>query len=632
MSVLSKRKKKYKKYSWEGIKIFFKTIIRDIKTFKSTPKQTPFEIIKWRVAFYWLGIFICFVLLFTRLVWVMVLERDFYIEKGDDRIVRTVTESIERGNIVDRNGEPLASSIPVRAITFETRVLKEYLKDAKHINKEEKYKEYLSKLNTVCSLVDYDCNKIKRVLESNNNRVFVLARQVPDSITNYIRSLQIKGLFLTEELKRYYPTGEVNAQLLGIISIDGHGTEGIERVYDKYLLSSPEKKRLKQDKKGNVIENLGVIKKGQAANELVLSIDERLQTFAYKSLKYAVDINQATSGSLVLVDVHTGEILAMVNSPSYDPNDRANYESYKARNRAATDMYEPGSTVKPLVVLSALEKKITYWNEIFDTKPFIVNGKIIRDSHYMEKANVFDLLKYSSNTGMARIALRMEASDILTTLKDFGFGKKTATKLLGETNGVLPKRKRWSNIEKATLGFGYGLTVSPLQLAQAYTALANGGELVPLSILKLDTPPKKKRIAKQADVKKVLTSLEAVVEDGGTGEQARIAGYRVGGKTGTAKVAIAGGYGKDYVGTFAGIAPMSNPRFAMVVIINEPRAGKYYGGTVSGPVFSQVMERALQLYNVPPDDLKPDGSIMTLKDKRTRDYNNRRKRAKLEAR
>ncbi|MGN1394724.1 MAG: peptidoglycan D,D-transpeptidase FtsI family protein [Succinivibrionaceae bacterium] len=542
----------------------------------------------------------------------MIVDADNLISKGNDRIQRTVSGFLDRGIIYDRNGQELAISVPVSGIYV----------DCKELHNSGNY-ERDDALRLLAKYVDMEYFALKSKLNNPKKRSVYIARQVSENVVDKVKSLKLSGIYFTQDLRRFYPTAEVNAHIIGLTNIDGNGIEGIEKQYNNFLLSSPEKRKQRKDRFGNVIENLGVIQEGKRANDIVLSIDQRLQDYAYKALKYATDINQATSGSLVLIDVKTGEILSMVNTPSYNPNNRSAYQSFKARNRCVTDTYEPGSTTKPLIAIGALNRKITNWREVFDTKPFIVRRKIISDSHYMASGDLFDILKYSSNTGMARIALRMTPRDLLDTLSSFGYGQSTDVHFIGENPGRLPKsRNKWSDIEKATLGFGYGLMVTPLQIAQAYTILANKGLKIPLSLEKVDINeiPKGKRVAPENDVKNVLKALEAVVEDGGTGGQAMITGYRVGGKTGTAKVAIAGGYGNDYVGAFAGMAPMSDPRFVLVVIINEPHAGKYYGGVVAGPVFSKVMDRALQLYNVAPDDLNSDGTLKTIEQKKKEIY------------
>ena len=291
----------------------------------------------------------------------------------------------------------------------------------------------------------------------------------------------------------------------------------------------------------------------------------------------------------------------MANSPSFDPNDRRHFDSKNAKNRTITDIFEPGSTMKPIVALAALETGAVNWKEVFDTRPFVVDGKTVRDSHSMNTGTLLDIIKYSSNTGMAHISQRIGPFKIMEMLQRFGFGRKSQSGLIGESSGRLNEtRTFWSEIDKATLGFGYGVAVTSLQLTSAYATLASGGAYHPVSILRLLNPPAATQVANAQEVRRMQMALETVVA-AGTGSRAAISRYRVAGKTGTAKIATAGGYGKDYMATFAGYAPISAPRFALVVVITAPRAGKFYGGVVSGPVFHEVMSQALQLYNVPPD-------------------------------
>lgn len=562
-----------------------------------------YKMATWRFYFVLCWIAILFFALVARLVYNQFFNADFLVSKANDRLLRTIKGGMERGLIVDRNGERLAVSVPVGDIYIDRHDFKE---NQTHLKYEAELREMAKLLD-----IDYDW-LLGRILDPKAGRVLSVKRRVDAKYVEFIAGLHLRGVYVENTLRRYYPTAEINAHVLGRTDLDGNGTEGVERQFNDYLLSVPEKSRLLKDRHGNVVEYLGVVREARHARNLVLSIDERIQQKAYLVLKYATEINQATSGSLVLLDAWTGEILAMVNSPSYNPNQKDGYEPYKARNRAVTDLYEPGSTTKPLIALKALALGKTSWQEVFNTYSFIVNGKSITDSHKMASGDLFNILKYSSNTGMARIALRMEPAELKSALTDFGYGTPTGIGFIGENKGRIPARSHWSEIDKATMGFGYGFMVTPLQIAQAYSILANHGIKRPLSILKVNQQdiPAGERVANEKDVNRVLEALEAVVEDG-TGTQAAIAGYRIGGKTGTAKVAIAGGYGKDYVGAFAGIAPMSNPRFVMVVIINEPHAGKFYGGTVAGPVFAQVMERTLQLYNIPFDNLNADGSLRT---------------------
>ncbi len=578
------------------------------KTFCSRKEKEPFIVRSYRLIFLWLLFFLFLVLLSSKLTYLMVYESRSLISKGNDRVMRTAVGSLERGVITDRNGNELAISVPVKTVSVNCADFHKY----NGLNQVKNLQEIASVLD-----IDYDY-LLKRVGKPGKKNTVFLARQIPEPAAKFIQSLHIRGFIIEDELKRYYPTGEINAHLIGRTNIDGNGVEGVEYKFDELLQSEPTKRLHIKDMRGNVIKDLGFIDEGKKSKNVVLSIDQRIQQVAYRSLKYAREINQATSASLVLLDAKTGEVLAMANSPSFNPNNMTTYNSYKARNRVVTDLYEPGSTTKPLIALGALELGYTNWNEIFDTAPFLVNGKEIKDSHPMKYANLFDIIKYSSNTGMAHIALKMQPSEMMDVLQKFGYGKKTPLKLLGERSGVLPlTRRRWSKLEQATTGFGYGIMVTPLQIAQAYSVLANLGVLKPLSILKVKEEPKGIRVVKEEDVIKMLKALEAVVEGGGTGGEAMVEGYRIGGKTGTAKVAVAGKYGKDYVGTFVGLAPMSNPRFVMVVVINEPHAGKFYGGAVSGPVFTEVMNKVLQVYNIPPDDIDPvDNHIRTLAEKR----------------
>ncbi|MEE1339158.1 MAG: penicillin-binding transpeptidase domain-containing protein [Succinivibrionaceae bacterium] len=539
----------------------------------------------------------------------MVFNSEYLISKGNDRVMRTYKGQLERGDIKDRNGKDLAISIPVKSISVNRVDF--------HKNKGLEQTEVLKEVARVLEMQYEDL--LKRIGSEEQKGIVFLARQIDKVSADFIKNLKIPGFIISDELRRFYPTGEINAHLIGKTNIDGVGAYGIEKIYDEEMRSTPARKRIIKDKQGHIIKDLGLVSDGKPAKDIVLSIDERIQEQAYKALKYTREINQATSASLVLIDAKTGEILALANSPSYNPNRRDKIPFYITRNRVVTDLYEPGSTTKPLIALGALKRKYVNWSEVFDTKPFLVNGKNISDSHYMAKGNLFDIIKYSSNTGMVHIALRMQPKEIIDTLESFGYGKRTNLSLVGENPGRLPKgRKVWSKIEQATVGYGYGFMVNPLQIAQAYTILANHGVKKPLSILKVEEEPKGELVADPKDVDRMLQALEAVVEGGGTGAKAMVTGYRIGGKTGTSKVAVAGKYGKDYVGTFAGIAPMSNPRFVMVVIVNEPHAGVFYGGEVAVPVFSEVMQTTLQLYNIPPDDIDENNKVRTLEDKRAR--------------
>ena len=563
-------------------------------TIKKNNKKPDTGLARWRFMVLMGFIFAGFTGLVARTAWIQVIQPDRLRQEGDMRSLRTTADPSDRGMVTDRNGEQLAVSVPVQAVWA----------DPKEIHAADGLKNTEAWM-ALADVLGLDMRKLTASIADPKRRFVYLQRQITPAVAEYIAKLKLPGVHLRRETRRYYPTGEISAHLVGNTNIDGSGIEGVERAFNEWLSSTPSEYKIRKDRQGRVIENIGMVKEGKKAGDLVLSIDQRLQSVAYRSLKYATEVNKATSGSLVLMDVVSGEVLAMVNTPSYNPNNREQYESFRARNRAVTDTYEPGSTVKPIVAMSALEHGVMNWKEIMDTRPFSIGGKVVTDSHKMGSAGLYDILKYSSNIGMAHIALRMQPQWITSKLEEFGLGQDSGTGLTGESSGMIPMRSRWSNIELATLGFGYGLRVTPLQLTAAYAALANKGVRKPVSILKVTQPPKGEVVIAPEIAEQVIHALESVVEEGGTGGKAAVPGYRVAGKTGTAKVATAGGYGKDYVGTFVGFAPVSNPRFVMAVIINEPKGGAYYGGSVAGPTFAEVMSSALQLYNVPPDAL-PD--------------------------
>ena len=557
---------------------------------KRKAKKPDHSMPQWRFMTVLAFILLGFVGLVARTGWIQIVDPDRLRLEGDLRSLRTTADESGRGMFTDRNGEQLAVSVPVQAVWADPKAVHE----SGSLDNPRAWQ-------ALAEVLGLDVKELTARIADPRRRFVYLQRQITPAVAEYVSKLKLGGVNLRRESRRYYPAGEISAHIVGMTNIDGSGIEGVERSFNEWLSSVPAERKVRKDRQGRVIENIGIVKEGKKANDLVLSIDQRLQSLAYRSLKYATEVNKATSGSLVLLDVTTGEVLAMVNTPSYNPNNRGQYQGFRARNRTVTDTYEPGSTVKPLVAVSALEHGVTNWSEVFDTRPFNIGGKRVTDSHRMAQGALGDILKYSSNIGMAHIALRMPPQQILDTLNQFGLGSDSGTGLMGESSGMLPVRRRWSDIERATLGFGYGLRVTPLQLASAYATLANKGVRKPISILKVTEPPQGEQVVSRKDAEAVMLQLESVVEQGGTGTKAEVPGYRVAGKTGTAKVAIAGGYGKDYVGAFAGFAPVSNPRFAMVVIINEPHGSAYYGGMVAGPTFAEVMSGALQLYNVPPD-------------------------------
>ncbi|GHA04545.1 penicillin-binding transpeptidase domain-containing protein [Oceanisphaera arctica] len=537
-------------------------------------------------------ILFAFVALFARAAWIQVVSPDRLRLEGDMRSLRTTVTSTTRGMIMDRNGEELAVSVPVQAVWADPKQVHTELS----LEKGQAWKALADVLGVPHETL------MKRV-ENPRRRFVYLQRQVTPAVAEYIRKLRLPGVHLRPEERRFYPTGEINAHLVGLTNIDGAGIEGIERGFNEWLTAQAGERRVRKDRTGRVIEDLGVVSEAREANNIQLTIDQRIQALAYRSLKRATEYHRATSASLVMLDVKTGEVLAIVNSPSFNPNNRSQYQSFRARNRAVTDTYEPGSTIKPLIVVSALENGVVKADSIVDTSPgwMRLGGKRVSDTRNLGPISVQTVLQRSSNMGMARMALQETPEQLLDTLYRFGLGIDSGMGLVGESTGLVPQRRRWSDIERATLSFGYGITVTPLQLAQSYAVLANGGVRYPLTIIKRSQPPVGEQVVPRQHADAVLHMLESVVGPGGTARKAEIPGYRVAGKTGTSRKAIAGGYGSDYVGVFAGMAPVSNPRLAMVVVMNEPQGEKYYGGDVAAPVFAEVMSGALQLLNIRPD-------------------------------
>ncbi|MDO9932533.1 cell division protein FtsI [Glaesserella parasuis] len=441
-----------------------------------------------------------------------------------------------------------------------------------------------------------------KLYASANQRFLYISRHESDVIGDYARALKIDGLVLKAETRRFYPLAEEISQLIGFTDVDDkQGSEGIERSFDSLLVGKNGKQVIRKDARGNVIEHIRDEKKYDP-QDVMLSIDEELQSMVYREIKKAVIENKAESGTAVLVDIQTGEVLAMANAPSFNPNNRAEFKSELARNRVITDTFEPGSTVKPLVVLTALQNKVTYPSEVISTRPFVVNGHTIKDVAPRDSLTLTGILQKSSNIGVSRLALRMPSTALVETYSKVGFGKDTGLGL-GEQRGTNGDRKRWADIERAAIAYGYGLNVTPLQLARAYATLGSFGVYRPLSITKVDPPVLGERALPEKITRDVVKMMESVAQKGEGGERAMIDGYRVAVKTGTVRKLEKGQYVKKYFAYTAGIAPASNPRFALVVLTNEPKAGNYYGGAVSAPLFSKIMGYTLKAYNIKPDNL-----------------------------
>ena len=530
-------------------------------------------------------------LLIGRAVDLQVLHSAFLLEQGDARSLRVVSIPAHRGMISDRNGEPLAISTPVDSIWTDPQLL---------LNAS-------AQLPRLAKLLDLDVHWIKDRLHENANREFVyLKRAMPPAQADKVMALNISGVFKQREYRRYYPAGEVAGHVLGFTNVDDVGQEGAELTYEKLLRGTPGSMRVIKDRLGRIVETVERISEPVPGHNLKLSIDKRIQYLSYRELKATVQETHAASGSAVILDVKTGEVLAMVNQPSYNPNNRDSLRSSHYRNRAVTDVFEPGSTVKPFTIAMALESGRYHPNTPIDTRPgtLRVGPNTIHDTHDYGLINVSKVIAKSSNVGASKIALSLPSASLWNMFHKVGFGSLSGANFPGETAGTLPDYHRWYPIDHATFSFGYGLSVSTLQLARAYAALAAGGVLKPVSFVPIDEPPEGERVMSAKTARQVITMMDGVVSDEGTGELARVPGYHVAGKTGTVRKSIPGGYAEDkYVALFAGMIPATRPSLVMVVMINDPRSAKFYGGSVAAPVFSRVMGEAMRLLDIAPDDL-----------------------------
>lgn len=564
---------------------------RQSKVPQAKSRQRP-SVVGWRFAFVLCSLATVMVALVARAAWLQVIEPDMLVAQGDLRSLRVESNAVLRGMIVDRHGEELAVSVPVEAIWADPKVVIE-----RHSAADER------RWHALADILQMTPQQLLSRIGNNTQRRFVyLQRQVNPAIVDYVRKLNVPGIYFRQESRRYYPAGEVAAHLLGFTNVDDIGVEGIERRYNDFLTGTAGRKVFRKDAKGREIE---VIEREQARapSNLQLSIDQRIQSVAYRELKKAVLSAGATSGSAVVVDVHTGEILAMVNSPSFNPNNRRNTPEHRYRNRAVTDVFEPGSTVKPFAVLSALEFGAASLDTVVDTSPgwMRIGGSWVRDERNYGKLDLTGIIQKSSNMGVSKLVLSMPHEHVLSLYSNLGMGEATGLGLSGESSGMLSHRHRWSDFERATLSYGYQLSVTAVQLARAYATMANGGISRPLTILKNNDPFPGDQVLKREHALAMLEMMEANIGPGGTATRAQVPGYRVGGKTGTSRKAIRGGYGDDYVASFAGVGPVSAPRLACVVVINEPAGDAYHGGEIAAPVFANIMSATMKLLNLPPD-------------------------------
>ena len=525
-----------------------------------------------------------------RAVNLTLVDHTFLAKEGDARFSRVVQIAAHRGTITDRYGEPLAVSTPVDSIWVNPKEL-------------ALAPDQIPRLANALKL---DRQELARRVTTNLDRDFLyLARHREPNEAEQIKALGIPGVYLSREYRRYYPSGEVIGHVLGFTNIDDAGQEGLELAFDHWLAGQNGAKRVIQDRYGRIVQNVDSIRPARPGRDLVLSIDLRIQYLAYRELKAAIRDQRATAGSVVVLDVTTGEVLAMVNQPAYNPNDRDHLTPAMYRNRAATDMFEPGSSIKPFFVAAGIVSGKYDERSIIDTSPgFIkVGAKTFEDEHDLGAVNIATVLAKSSNVGMAHIALSLPPELIWNTLTHFGFGQVTTSGFPGESAGLLPQYAQWRPIGIATMSHGYGLSVTPLQLGHAYATLGARGIARPISFLRVDAPPAGQRVLDEHACLELTSMLESVVAtEGATGWRAAIPGYRVAGKTGTAQEAVAGGYSTDrYFAVFGGVAPATNPRLAALVVIDDPSAGVHQGGQVSAPLFSAIMGGALRLLAVAPD-------------------------------
>jgi cell division protein FtsI (penicillin-binding protein 3) len=521
-----------------------------------------------------------------------VVKHDFLEGQGNARVLRTLPVSAHRGMIVDRHGEPLAVSTPVDTVWADP----------------QKFEATPSQLRQLAKILDLNAGELSKLIEQHKqqDKEFVyIKRRINPTLAQQAMDLSITGLYTKREYRRYYPSGEVMAHLVGFTNVDDNGQEGVELAYNDSLHGVEGSQLVMIDSIGRVIKTVEMLKRPRPGNDLVLSVDRRLQYLAYRELKRAVFQHQAKSGSAVILDVQTGEVLAMVNQPSFNPNNRDDLKGYLYRNRDVTDTFEPGSTVKPFTIAAALESGLFKPSTIINTSPgyLMVGSNTIRDEHDYGRLNLLQIIQKSSNVGASKIALTIDPQLLLQVHEHVGFGELTGSGLPGEVGGTLHTPRVWRDIERATLSYGYGLAVTNLQLARAYCVLASGGFLKPVTVQLQTTPVQGERVMPARYTQEIIKMLQAVVEPGGTGTRAEVPGYSVAGKTGTVHKVGAHGYDKDrYTSVFVGMAPASNPRLVMAITINDPQ-GDYFGGQVAAPVFGAVMAGAMRLLDIPPDQM-----------------------------
>lgn len=542
----------------------------------------------WRARLLLLLVFFGFLVLAARAFYLQGLRNDFLQHKGETRYARVVEISAHRGMVTDRNGEPLALSTPVESVWAAPAEA--------DLSVEQRAK--------LTRLLGIDAAELRRKLAASDRDFVYLKRQLPPEQAAKVVQLNLPGVFLQREYRRYYPAAEVTAHVVGVTGVDDNGQEGIELAYQDWLSGKAGSRRVIKDRLGRVVEDIESIRAPQQGRELALSIDQRIQYLAFRELKSAIALNEAKAGSLVVLDVTTGEVLALANWPTYNPNNRDTLKAGRSRNRAVVDLFEPGSTLKPFTVAAALESGLVGPGSMIDTGGghYTIGKRTIHDAHPEGILTVAQVIQKSSNVGSAKMALAMAPQKLWRILSDVGFGAQTKVGFPGEATGRLRAYQTWKPIEQATMSYGHGISVSLLQLARAYSVFATNGELKPLTLVKRDQPVAGKAVISPRTAMAVRKMLEMVTQPGGTATRAQVAGFRVAGKTGTAHKLISATYASDrYISSFVGFAPASNPRLVIAVMLDEPSGKSYYGGEVAAPVFSTVMAGALRLLGIEPD-------------------------------
>ena len=554
--------------------------------------KAPFNPFRFRLIC--LGVLGCLVVLLARVADLQLINHPMLEHEADQRSLRTVTLPTNRGTLLDRNGETLALSVPSRDIIADPQRVLEASPDFTS-----------AKWQYLANALNQRPEQIQQQIIANPQRRFLyLGHKIELGIATDISKLHLKGISTVYNDSRFYPMSEAAAPLIGIVGADNTGLSGLEKGYDKTLQGQPGIEKYRQDREGNIIAMIDYQPPKQPPT-VQLSIDKFDQYTLYSKLRDGVLLNKADSGAAVLVKIDTGEILGMASYPSFNPNNYADVSPAQMRNVAINDSFEPGSTVKPLVVMEGLERGLVRPDSVLDTTPYRVNGHLIRDVGHWPRLTITGILQKSSDIGVSHIALAMPAEALVNTYHAFGLGKPTGLGLTGESVGYFPlHRQRWADIERATFSFGYGLRVTPLQIAREYATLGSFGIYRPLSITKVTPPVIGKQVANPETVKTVVHMLESDVLPGGTGVRAAVPGYRLATKTGTAeKMGTSGKYDGGYVNYTAGIAPASDPQVALVVMINHPTAGAHFGGSVAAPIFGNIMGPVLKHMNIAPDAL-----------------------------